>query len=239
MKLRGPLRAIWGFNATNDTTNLEAEQKKFKGRSVELKSHIHPVKYIHQGHVNLCGDACVEMLRRFYGDDPLFVTSINPEKVESLSTNPRRIFKGFPLEEFYEESIRSNFKLSELQFPDSSYTKEALVESLTELIAETPILLRYQENCFYGHYALLIGIMGDKLVIHDPWSGGSQIETVEWLQSLISENELEAFLAQNKTADDILPTGIITIKVDSEDPEPSEDFDSLVARVKERLNRRQ
>ncbi|WP_257275915.1 C39 family peptidase [Endozoicomonas sp. SESOKO4] len=243
MKLRGPFRAIWHFNATNDTKKLEAEQKKFKGRTVEAASHIHAVNYIHQGHFNLCGDACVEMLRRFYGDNPLRATTTNSKKVESLSTNPRGIFKGLSLKKVYEEADHSSFKLSELQFPDSSVPKEELVKSLTELISEAPILLSYRENNFYGHYALLIGIIGDKLVVHDPWSGGSEIESVEWLLSLLSEHELEGFLAQDKAADDIFPTGIITIKVDSEDsessepPESTEDLDSLLARVKERLKR--
>lgn len=234
MKLRGPLRAIWSFNATNDTKKLEAEQKRFKGRTVEAASHIHAVNYIHQGHVNLCGDACVEMLRRFYGDNPLRATTTNSKKVESLSTNPRRIFKGLSINEIYEETIHSNFKLSELKFPVSSVPKEALLESLTELISEAPILLSYRENNFYSHYVLLIGIIGDKLVIHDPWSGGSEIEPLKWLHSLILENKIEGFLAQDKAADDIFPTGTITKKVDSEDPE---DLDSLLARVKERLKR--
>ena len=64
---------------------------------------VHGVPYIHQGHINLCSDACVEMIRRFYGTPSDRKTTWNSKGVESLAENPRKMFKGYPENEVVDE----------------------------------------------------------------------------------------------------------------------------------------
>ena len=144
---------------------------------------MHDVPYLHQGHVNLCGDACVEMIRRYYGQKSDRPSSVNSAGVEYLVENPRGPFKGLSKEEIQEEIADLDF---ELQAQDKFHkTYIILKRDLSKLIQQGPLLFSYAETGLYGHYVVIAGVVGDELIVHDPWSGGSEIRPIRWLNDLI------------------------------------------------------
>ena len=253
MRLKGPLRAIWGFHARN-INNLDEHKGTFKSRAIrtvsvdsklsdlydknkqkkitdyDVKSKtpetsdegisgrvfIHDVEFIQQGHVNLCGDACLEMLRLYNGENPQREVEINSKSLKSLSSNPRKTFKGMSRKEFMREVKSSNFQLSELKFETDGIDDTQFTDDVSHCIEQGPVLIAYRGNPFWGHYALVIGVAGDELVIHNPWSGANQIKPVSWLKNLASSDRLQAYLSEPKGSL-FVPLGCVSKHIDLND----------------------
>ena len=69
--------------------------------------HIHNIEFIHQGHINLCGDACLEMLRLYHGESSKREVEVNSKSIKSLNTNPRKTFEGLRHEEIMTVKLMS------------------------------------------------------------------------------------------------------------------------------------
>ena len=252
MRLKGPLRAIWGFHARN-INNLNDRNGVFKSRTAKSvsvaskllnlgdkdkqkritdydiklenpdtsekeplkRTHIHEVEFIQQGHVNLCGDACLEMLRLYNGEEPHREVEVNSKSLKSLSSNPRRAFQGLSREQLTKEIESSNFQLSELKFR-TNVSDDKFTSDLADCIEQGPVLIAYRGNPFWGHYALIIGIIGDDLVIHNPWSGANEVKPVSWLQSLAASDKLQGYLSEPKGSL-FAPSGCISKHIDIND----------------------
>ena len=84
---------------------------------------LHSVPYIHQGHVNLCGDACLEMLKRFHDEPHMRATQTNSKSIESLSENPRKVFEGMTIDNLLLEAETCKFDLVELNFESNNISE--------------------------------------------------------------------------------------------------------------------
>lgn len=118
------------------------------------------VHFIHQQHVNMCGDACVNMLLSFCG------------KPHSLRLkNNRGIFDGMLYGDITERLEREGLKPA-IAPANAGLTERAFGELLSR---GSPLICPAYTNSYTGHWVLVIGKHQDKIIFHDPWKGPNTI----------------------------------------------------------------
>ena len=81
MRLKGPFRKIFGMS------------KRDHGQSADSDGLSYDVTFVHQNHVNLCGDASAQMLLLFHARPPSVALKRN-QGHETLSYRVRRTPRG-------------------------------------------------------------------------------------------------------------------------------------------------
>ena len=117
---------------------------------------LYEVPFIHQRHINLCGDASINMLFAFM------------RKPHCLKLkNSRGIFEGLNDEKIKEALGSTGIKVA--YYP---LLPEHTLDDLAEYLAKgVPIICTVPFHSVSNHYVLLIGKRGGSVVIHDPWRG--------------------------------------------------------------------
>ncbi|WP_338860838.1 papain-like cysteine protease family protein [Mycetohabitans rhizoxinica] len=155
------------------------------------------VKYHHQQHVNMCGDASAAMLLSFFGKKPV-----------DLNRNPRRIWEGLNSTQLINLLESHGFRVSSIPLPprferhpkDRTVTGGWESSQLCSLLnGFGPIICggRWPRHVF-GHCILLIGATENTVVYHDPWSGAKRTKTLQQFNGFLDWDDPNAMIASDK-----------------------------------------
>lgn len=123
----------------------------------KLEDYIsYSVEFIHQQHVNMCGDACVQMLLSFFGKPYLTVLK-----------NNRGIFDPLNDDDVCQQLTEAGLSLR--LFPLSDKLTEQKLGSY--LANGAPVMCVINFNKFANHWVLLTAKHNDVFMYHDPWKG--------------------------------------------------------------------
>lgn len=187
MRLKGPFAKYYNFSSeiqklTGDL--ISSPNPNFEHGYVRLH-----VPYVHQRHVNLCGDAATQMLLAYH-KRPFNNVLVN---------NPRGVFQGFETSD-----IRSTLNKHELAF--TSIKTPNIGRWNCGILANTirasgPIICRLD----YGrieHYILLFGVHSPFVIFHDPWEGANKTMTIhEFNAGLAKDMDDPTMIAAKPFAD--------------------------------------
>ncbi|WP_133407771.1 papain-like cysteine protease family protein [Parashewanella tropica] len=212
-----PFNLLFQFRARNNLTapfeclGLKAEQVQPQKTTVRLKSgHVqvykingtmtppkisdtvaifHNVEYIHQGHVNLCLDACIEMYKVFFDLPHRLETKPISQSTSKLVSNPRFGFYGLTSLDL-DLYFHPKFKFHPLnncvyRFPQDE--KLSLKESLIKGLSSAPMILEISKTVFgrpvLYHEMLIVGLSENHVILHCPWRGGNIVKPIAWLEA--------------------------------------------------------
>ncbi|RKP52504.1 papain-like cysteine protease family protein [Trinickia fusca] len=180
MRLRGPLKYFFDFSS--DAQFDPSLDKSYKSDYSTLIYH--KVRYIHQQHINLCGDACINMLMAFHNRP--YRMSLN---------NPRGVLDG----------TSSGILISQLQsagltpsLPRDRIGQTALTmnDLAKYLIVNGPVICASKVR--YGvvsHWILLIGISESEIIYHDPWRGPNLRMSISAFNNWLDWEEVFSMIA--------------------------------------------
>jgi ABC-type bacteriocin/lantibiotic exporter with double-glycine peptidase domain len=162
MKLKGPMAKIFGFSSKDhDKPGQFISSPLQPGKKATVYAR-HNVPFIHQTHVNLCGDACVNMLLAFKG---------RPYEAK-LRNNPRGVLEGQSSNDLSARLKAAGLPHFALAHPES---KQWAPTELAEYLQKFgPIICQGSM-----HFVLLVGIHENHVFIHDPWRGANMTKTLD------------------------------------------------------------
>jgi len=188
MKLTGLAAKVFGFESrepegpslisrpfnpsvsTNHALGPLQELRTLRRPLIEEEHVFLDVPFVHQQHVNLCGDACVSMLLGYLG---------RPQP--DLSKNPRGLLKGLSTSGYVSLFQQNGVEPVRVQWPLPlprqkgdlpAWTTESLCAALRK---HGPILCKGRlPNDVVGHSIVLVGASDGRVAFHDPWSGPRQ-----------------------------------------------------------------
>ncbi|WP_370694658.1 papain-like cysteine protease family protein [Pseudomonas sp. FP603] len=146
------------------------------------------VPFFHQQHINLCGDASVNMVLAYHGSC-----------TNDLSKNPRDVFTGLSI-----TGIRDQLKEKGLIPISVMLPKRLSVEGKrgwgSEGLCKTlnrhgPIICsgRLSSNVV-DHCIVLIGASDTTVVYHDPWCGARRTKTLEQFNAFLEWDDPNAMI---------------------------------------------
>lgn len=117
------------------------------------------VKYIHQGHINLCTEACINMMLAFHG---------KPHQ-ETLDKNPRGMMESQTSWDMVDKLKEAGLRRIRLRLPSNRQWKAVdLAKNLREF---GPAICSITNNHGISYHAiLLIGVNENEVLYHDPWT---------------------------------------------------------------------
>lgn len=158
MKLKGPMAKIFGFS----------DKDHSKGKAEEISAPYDPdvmpkapaygidVPFEQQTHVNLCGDASLNML---------FTFKKKPTARVDLKKNPRGALEGINTDDVKARIDAVDGLVAKQLKPKAAKAWTAL-ELAQQLYAHGPLICKGSQ-----HFILLIAVNGDNCYFHDPWRG--------------------------------------------------------------------
>jgi len=147
------------------------------------------VPYIHQNHINLCGDACAIMMVGFW--------SLAVNLTTTTAENPRGMLAGSTLEDMRKIFPRgSSFHIERNQ--EAPWTAAELADKLKN---HGPIICSTQSmGGGFGHFQILKGIDNQELIFHDPWHGPNLRHSLDWFNTHLDWSDLERMIFLRPTA---------------------------------------
>jgi len=139
------------------------------------------VEFIRQRHINMCGDACFNMLLSYKG---------KPHE-KSLKQNPRGILEGLTSSEMKEKLLGAGLVSPQLQYPqDRKWSAKDLTAIMNE---HGPLICMGKASSFppVYHFVLVFGADQDSVAYHDPLGGANRRMTL---------NDFNKFLAWDDDA---------------------------------------
>lgn len=125
-------------------------------------------RYQNQKHINMCGEACVTMLYEYHHDN----AGVN------MNVNPRGVLEGADAGD-----LRQRFpRLRSWTFRTPMTPRRLAYGLLTygPLIASGDFARFMGKR--WGHYILVTGVVGDTVLIADPWHGEDRRKSMEWFK---------------------------------------------------------
>ncbi|WP_323071929.1 papain-like cysteine protease family protein [Mycetohabitans endofungorum] len=179
----------------------QAEEQPVPGpwqaRQLQEKYAFFDVKYHHQQHVNMCGDASAAMLLSFFGKKPV-----------DLDKNPRRLWEGLNSTQLMNLLESHGFRVSSIPMPPrfERHPKDGTTKGGWEsaqlcslLNGFGPIICggRWPRH-MSGHCILLIGATENTVVYHDPWSGAKRTRTLQQFNGFLDWDDPNAMIVSDK-----------------------------------------
>ncbi len=132
--------------------------------------------YVHQEHINMCGEACCVMLAKFAG-----------EKAELPKKNPRGPFEGAEwddLAQTYKSSFAKN--LLKKNYVGASGNKWTIEQLKQQLLQVGPMMVSGEFvdlplAGWMGHWVVIKGVQGDNVYLHDPWHGPNTKRSLKFM----------------------------------------------------------
>ncbi len=137
----------------------------------------YPVPYVHQPHVNVCGEACVLMLYKFG----------QKNGGPNVNVNPRGVFEG---EDSVDKLVSAWPELTCIKKPGRIASMR-----LAWVLAEYgPFIcsgdyVRFVRKLRGGHFIVVTGIWGEMMLIHDPWHGRDRRKPITWFQGKLQKGD--------------------------------------------------
>jgi Papain-like cysteine protease AvrRpt2 len=167
MRLKGPFRKLFGMS------------KRDHGEHVGDDGLEYEVPFVHQNHVNLCGDASAQMLVLFYGRPATIGMKSNVGHANSyrLKRNPRGVVEGSN-----DDDVVATIQAAGLQAwnicPRVGQWTAAFVRSALETYGPYAQTVRFSVA---GHWVVVTGTDGHSVIYHDPWRGKNMSKTIgDW-----------------------------------------------------------
>jgi peptidase C39-like protein len=178
MRLRGPLAKVFGFSSKDHEKPGRFISGPIEPGKKPKAFARHNVPFIHQRHVNLCGDACINMLLAFKGR----------QFMAKLRKNPRGVFDGQTTDDVLAQLRAAGLPVFSLALPqDHQWTPDILGEYLQKF---GPIICKGSM-----HFVLLVGIHEEHVCIHDPWRGANMTKTLDELNRFLDWQDRDCMIA--------------------------------------------
>jgi hypothetical protein len=139
------------------------------------------VDYMHQQHVNLCTDTCVQMLYKA-GDRPF----------ASLSKNPRGAFEGLDYTEL-NGLTKANIIMSMPSEAAAKREDRVASELKQKLEKSGPFILNIGLRGNFQHSVLVTGISNGNIIYNDPLTGPNRVLSIEQIISLRGRHDAPYF----------------------------------------------
>jgi len=152
---------MWRFPARDGSTPGALISSRFVSKS-ENYALCKDVEYIHQQHVNMCGDACLNMLLAYKGK--------SHEKI--FHHNPRGIFEGIDTDEMKLKVLEAGLIPRPIKHPENR--KWAAKELSSYINDYGPIICQGKR-----HFVLVFGANQESIIFHDPWHGPNKLMSLE------------------------------------------------------------
>ena len=175
MKLITPLKRLVGMQKADHGEAPQGGQGGFIG---------YPgVPYIFQNHVNLCNDACTNMLLSYYGKQTAPLVACRKHAgINKLQSNPRRPFQGSGASHAMDLLDDAGLNAYSLDvFPGDTFNRSHIEGVLTWY---APFIASIRSSRFSTHAILILAIQGDRLFYHDPWKGANMSMTLDRLNDI-------------------------------------------------------
>jgi hypothetical protein len=170
MRLKGPFRKLVGMS------------KRDHGHHVGDGGLEYEVPFVHQNHVNLCGNASAQMLVMFNGRAPTNAIKSNTGHSNSyrLRRNPRGVVEGAN-----DDDVAALIRAAGLHpwniCPREGLWTAAFVRAALETYGPYAQSVRFGVA---GHWVVVTGTDGHNIIYHDPWRGMNKRKTEgEWAES--------------------------------------------------------
>jgi hypothetical protein len=178
MRLKGPIAKVFGFSSKDHDkpgTLISGPTDAAKRPKAFAR---HNVPFIHQRHVNLCGDACINMLLAFKG---------RPHKPK-LGKNPRGVFEGQTTDDVLDQLAAAGLTRFSLALPQNrQWTPETLGEYLQKY---GPIICKGSM-----HFVLMVGIHEEHVFVHDPWRGANMTKSLDEFNRFLDWQDRDCMIA--------------------------------------------
>ena len=148
-------------------------------------SHVyyHDVQFVHQNHINLCGDACVAMLLLQHKKPMLYridkASTYVHEAVWTMRDNPRGIVQGADPDELARVLTAAGLFVYNVQPCLPSTWCEPSLRSVLTVFGPFMAALESEAS---GHWILITGVMNNTVYCHDPWRGRNFSMTIDAFQ---------------------------------------------------------
>ncbi|PIZ83865.1 hypothetical protein COX97_00270 [Candidatus Pacearchaeota archaeon CG_4_10_14_0_2_um_filter_05_32_18] len=118
--------------------------------------HLISLKYFKQDKDYTCGPACLEMVFSYFGKKISKANLVKLAKTKKSGTNHINMIKVARKDGFY-CYVHNNSSINQIKhFID----------------ADLPVIVNYIEpKSDDGHYAVVVGYKGNKIILDDPWNG--------------------------------------------------------------------
>jgi hypothetical protein len=164
--------------------------------TADLKTY--QVPFIGQGHINMCGDACVNMLLKANHKEPkvAMTASKRHEGAMKLSQNPRGVFQGAETEDLVRVLYSEDLNPYIISSNEGRFTSGQIYGILSDV---GPIIASVAFSSFCGHYILITGAERtrqptDRLFYHDPWRGANMSMTITEFNGICNGRQQDVFL---------------------------------------------
>jgi hypothetical protein len=168
MRLKGPFRKLFGMSKGDHGHHVGDEGLEYE------------VPFVHQNHVNLCGDASAQMLVMFNGRPATIGLKANAGHDGSyrLRHNPRGILEGGT-----DDDLVAVLRAAGLQpwniCPRVGPWTAAFVRAALETYGPYAQTVRFG---VVGHWVVVTETDGQRVIYHDPWRGSNKSKTVgDWV----------------------------------------------------------
>ena len=166
MELPDPLKWIIGMTYNTDATGLPESATRLQLR----------VPFVHQQHVNLCGDAAALMIAKFWQLDTLVDTSRNPRGAfEGSMVGEHKHISSFGVLNWKrEDGPAAAHRWTAAELRDRLSTHGPLACALSHSLTLPVVNVTVAQ---WGHWIVLIGVDTNlqSLSYHDPWRGQYRI----------------------------------------------------------------
>jgi Papain-like cysteine protease AvrRpt2 len=149
---------------------------------------IYNVGYVAQKHINMCGEACVKMLKDYKG----YPSGIN------MDVNPRGAFQGKKFDALANQhNLQEGFFPGQLNAKGTKWTRGAIsAQSIKDALTEHGPIICSGDFCRmmgqrFGHYVLVTGVDGDLVHFNDPWHGDKRKKSVDWFVEKLGAQYIE------------------------------------------------
>ncbi len=178
MKLTTPFRQLFGMSQ-RDHGHIPLSPDDGDPQHVYYPN----VPFVHQNHINLCGDACVAMLLLHHKKTMLYridKASVHVrEAVWTMRENPRGIVQGADPDELAGVFIAAGLFVYNVQPCLSEAWSEP---SLRRVLTVFGPFMAALESDASGHWILITGVLNNTVYCHDPWRGRNLSMTMDAFQ---------------------------------------------------------
>lgn len=214
MKLVGPFAKILGYSTRDRGTSEALISHPFNVTGVRDNARINNgvpndrpenyafcnVEYIPQRHVNMCGDACLNMLLAHKGQ---------PHE-KAFKHNPRGILEGLDTDQVKQKLLNAGLVPAMIQRPQNEkWSGKDLASMINEYGPVICSVKMRLGSMRVNHFVVVFGADQANVAYHDPWSGPNK---------RMSLDDFNKFL--NRKADDyvIAAHDPLTNQVDAVQP---------------------
>jgi hypothetical protein len=170
-------------------------EPNLSNKTKEAEPHVAiPVPFVAQQHGNMCGDACVNMLYLFMGE----------QAPQDMGVNPRGIFEGLDIQD-------ANLDTLFWKIDDPNPERRLAYV----LLKYGPIIASGSFARFMGgganavrplHKILVNGVWDETVLINDPWHGEDRQKPIDWFIKHLTDctDHREAMFYYFKGAGDVV-----------------------------------